>query len=72
MIDLKPCPYCGGDVSAYSSSATFSFYIRCNNCKKEYTLKTKIVMSKNSATKITKASANKAYKEWNKDDGRGA
>ena len=30
-IDLKPCPFCGGDVKIIQNSWTLSYYIMCPN-----------------------------------------
>lgn len=65
FIALKPCPKCGGKIEGYSSGSKFIFFMRCMNCRTEYSLKTPIVLHRNSATKITKSSIGRAYKEWN-------
>ena len=65
--ELKPCPSCDGDVRLYAHSGEdyWGCLARCQKCKTEYMLKTKLGLLKNSI-KVSKTVITKAKNEWNR------
>lgn len=69
-INLKECPFCGGEAEMCSDSDTNgkSWYIRCKNCfsrSSEYYESLKVLMENEEFFAIQKAWKN-AIKAWNK------
>lgn len=60
MAELKPCPFCGGDVTIYYSSMTKGFYFMHNKRDKPCILLTpSTILGKNECLQD-------AYDAWNR------
>ena len=60
---LKPCPFCGGDVTIYCSSATNGYYFMHNN--KQGKAKNCILLTPSTICGKYK-SLKDAYEAWNR------
>lgn len=66
MIELKPCPFCGGQAKLYVNSGV---RVICNNCK----CQTPIIRDGEYSTGVGGTAVSRVIKKWNKrvneDDG---